>query len=310
LVDRIRFSLGLPPELEYDRLVADGGDDRHAVTSDSAPPASYREITGSVADRALSVDTPYVAYLAPNFRSPVMADPAVRRALALATNAEGCVVAIGGQRAGAVAESIVNPTVLGYRPNPAFAGPDSGDPEAAQRLLAGTGLDLPVPLLFSYGAGEAVDRCAAALKETWDRAGFDVTLDPQPSTSVDALERLDKDSDVVLGYWGADWPSAITVTPPLFDSRQNITATTVGQDYGAYHSDRFNELVDEARRATELDAQTDALQRADLLLGEDVAYVPISVARFQLLHGSGVTGFVVTPASSGVPDLGPIGVTG
>ena len=35
------------------------------------------------------------------------------------------------------------------------------------------------------------------------------------------------------GGWGADWPSAITVTPPLFDSRPNPTAASDGQDYGA-----------------------------------------------------------------------------
>jgi peptide/nickel transport system substrate-binding protein len=108
--------------------------------------------------------------------------------------------------------------------------------------------------------------------------------------------------------WGADWPSAITVTAPLFDSRPNLTENSDGQDYGAYKSDEFNKLVDEAQNATTLDEQTAALQEADKLLGEDVAYIPLEISRFYFLHGSKVTGFVNTPASSMYPDLGPIAV--
>ena len=35
-----------------------------------------------------------------------------------------------------------------------------------------------------------------------------------------------KDSDALMLPWGADWPSAITVTPPLFDSRINLAGIT------------------------------------------------------------------------------------
>jgi len=135
-----------------------------------------------------------------------------------------------------------------------------------------------------------------------------VTLDGLGDTYYDVIQKLDKSSDVIWAGWGADWPSAITVTPPLFDSRPNLTADSDGQDYGAYKSDKFNALVDQAQAATNLDDQTKALQEADKVLGEDTAYIPLEVANFYWLHGSKVTGYMNTPSSSSYVDLGPIGV--
>ena len=44
------------------------------------------------------------------------------------------------------------------------------------------------------------------------------------------------------------------------------------------------------------------------MLGQDVAYIPLEIAQFYFLHGSKVTDFTTTPASSSYPDLGAIGV--
>jgi peptide/nickel transport system substrate-binding protein len=306
LPNTIEFKVGLTPENQYDRLIADT--DPNAVTGTSAPPAYYSQIEGAVADRSVLVDSPYVYYLVPYFRSPEMKNVKVRQALALATNADAYNVALGGEKAGKVAESVVNPSVVGYQPNPAFDGSNSGDTEAAKKLLESAGVSMPVPIKFTYPSSETADKWAAALKDTWDKAGFDVTLDGLGDTYYDVIQRPDKDSDVMWGGWGADWPSAITVTPPLFDSRPNLTSASDGQDYGAYDSAAFNKLVDEAQHASDLDAQTAALQKADVQLGKDVAYIPLSVARFFMMYGSKVTNYVATPASNGFPDLGAIGV--
>ena len=287
LPNTIQFQIGLTPENQYDRLIADT--DPNAVTGTSAPPAYYSQIEGAVADRSVLVDSPYVYYLVPYFRSPEMKNLDVRRALALATNADAYNVALGGEKAGKVAESVVNPSVVGYQPNPAFDGSNSGDTEAAKKLLESAGVSMPVPIKFTYPSSETADKWAAALKDTWDQAGFDVTLDGLGDTYYTVIQKPDKDSDVMWGGWGADWPSAITVTAALFDSRPNLTANSDGQDYGAYDSDEFNKLVDEAANASDIDAQTAALQQADELLGQDYAYIPLSITKSYMLHGSKVT---------------------
>ena len=306
LPDSIHFDIGQTTETIYDQLIADSGDAQYGVTGQRVPPAYYSQIEGPVADRSTLESSPYVDYLVPNFRR--MTDPKVRQALLVATNAEGWITAGGGEKAYGPAESIVNPAVVGYQPNPAFSGPQQGDPEAAKQLLTDAGVTMPYPLTFTYPSSETADKQAAALKDTWDQAGFDVTLDGLGDTYYDVIQKPDKDSDVIWGGWGSDWPSAITVTAPLFDSRPNLTENSDGQDYGAYKSDEFNALVDEAQNAGTLDEQTAALQQADILLGQDVAYIPLEIAQFYFLHGSKVTNFTTTPASSMYPDLGAIGV--
>lgn len=307
LPDEIEFDFGQAIETTYDRLIADDDGDQQAVTSDVAPPVDYSQITGAVAARSSRVPSPYVIFLAPNFRSGVMTDPAAREALQVATNIDAYLAALGGDNAGVPAESVVHPAVAGYRKNPAFAGSNAGDPDAGRQLLEDAGIDTPVPITLTYPASETGDNAAAALKETWDQAGFEVTLDGEVGP-YEADGRPGEDSEVTLVGWGADWPSAITVVPPIFDSRINLTADSHGNDVGAYDSDEFNALADQAQAAGTLEQQSAALQRADALLGKDIAYIPLQVVRFYLLHGSRVTGYVSTPSSYGYPDLGPIGV--
>lgn len=294
-------------ELIIDRLIADSGDDQYAVAAPNIPPTRFSAIQGPVADRAVSTLSPYNFYLVPNMKS--MDNVEVRRALATATNLDGVVKARGGDLAATVADSIVNVGVTGYQPNPAFADANPvGDPEAAKGMLEAAGVDMPYPIQFTYSSSETNDQIAAVLKEGWDAAGFETTLDPLTDTYYDVISKPEKDSDVMMAGWGADWPSAMTVTPPLFDSRPNFSSTTCGQDYGCYQSDEFEALVDEAANSTDIESQAAVLAEADAVLGEDVAYIPLYVLKNYYLRGSKVTGYVVTPSTSMYPDLGAIGV--
>ncbi len=307
LPDQINFQVGQTSETIYDRLIADNGADQTAITSQRVPPAYYSQIEGAVKDRSVLVKSPYVDYLTPNFRR--LKDLKVREALKMATDTTGWINAGGGSKAYSPAESIVAPAVNGYQPNPAFSGPQQGDPAAAKKMLEDAGVKLPYPINFTYPTSDTADKQAAALKQTWDKAGFKTTLDGLGDTYYDVIQKPTKTSDVIWGGWGSDWPSAITVTAPLFDSRPNLTSGSDGQDYGAYKSDKFNALVDQAQSASSLADQTKSLQEADKVLGEDVAYIPLEISNFYFLHGSKVTGYMNTPSSSSYPDLGPIGVS-
>ncbi|MFT4287640.1 ABC transporter substrate-binding protein [Nocardioides sp.] len=306
LPDEIVFKIGQPVETIYDQLISDS--DQTAITGNRVPPADYSQLQGAVLDRYYTIESPYVDYLVPNFKSPRMADVKVRQALAAATNINAWITAGGGEKAYKPAESIVNPAVVGYQDNPAFSGSNDGDVDAAKQLLAEAGVTTPYKIKFTYPQSETADKQAAALKQTWDEAGFEVTLDPLGDTYYDVIMKPNEDSDIYWAGWGADWPSAITVTAPLFDSRPNLSKGSNGNDYGAYESDAANAAFDKAYNATTLDEQTAALQDADTILGEDVAYIPLEIAVFNFLYGSKVAGFTTTPSSNGFPDLGAIGV--
>ncbi|MBZ5741187.1 ABC transporter substrate-binding protein [Nocardioides mangrovi] len=317
--DKLR--LALPDEIDYqiftaaepilDRLVADS--DPNAITSARIAPSYFSQIEGPVADRASLVESPYTNYLVPNQKT--LTDPKVRQALALATDVNGYIKAEGGDKAGVPAESIINPNLPGYTEQEAFSGSNDGDPEAAKALLEEAGVDMPYPITYTYGQSETQDKTAAILKEGWEAAGFKVTLDPLADTYYDVINQPDKDSDVVWAGWGADWPSAMTVLPPLFDSRTNFArdangnVTNLGQDYGYYQSDEFEGLIDQAATAPDIDTQNDLLTQADTVLANDTAYIPLDTSVFYWLRGSAITGFMTDAASNSYPDLGPIGVT-
>jgi len=311
LPDKIVFTQGLSNEVIAGRLIADSGNDKDAVTDRSVPPSFYTRINGPVAQRATLVDSPYVDYLTPNFNR--IKNQKVRQAMLLATNTQGWINAGGGSKAYKHASSIVNPALIGYQANQAFQIPASGKPDytGAKRLLQQAGVTMPYPIKFTYDGGTPTsDKQAAALKDGWEKAGFKVSLDPLTETYYDVIQKPNADSDVIWGGWGADWPSVSTVIPPLFDSRINLTSASNGQDYGNYRSDAVNQMIDQAAQQTSVQDAAKVYAQIDTQLGKDVAYIPLEIQRFYLLHGSKVSGYLQSPASNGYPDLGGIGVNG
>lgn len=297
-------------ELFNDRLIQDSGDDQYAITSARVTAQQLPKVqSGPVSERYVNVVSPFTDYLVMNHKK--LTDPKVREALAVSLNATGYIKALGGELVAEPADSIVNPGTAGYKPNPAFEGisDGEGDPEAAQALLKEAGVKTPFPIKLSYPKTPTADKAMAVLQESWNEAGFDVTLDGQGDTYYDVIAQPDKDSDVMWAGWGSDWPSAMTVIPPLFDSRPNISKTTCGNDYGCYHSDELNKILDEAANASNVEDQQAKMQEADAFLGKEYAYIPLDNQKFNWLYGSKVTGFTTTPASSGYPELGLIGVS-
>jgi len=308
LPDKIVFTQGLTNEVIASRLIADSGPDQQAITDRAIPPADYSQVTGAVANRATLVNSPFVDYLLPNFNK--IKNLKVRQALMMSTDSQGWRNAEGGDKAAKPAKSIVNPALIGYQPNAHFTAPQTGDPAAAKKLLQQSGQKVPYPIKFTYSGGTPTsDKAAAALKDGWKKAGFNVTLDPLADTYYDVINKPTADGDVFWGGWGADWPSIATVIPPLFDSRINLTSASNGQDYGNYRSDTVNNLIDKAANLGSVSEQAKVYAQIDDQLGKDVAYIPLEVTQFYYLHGSKVTGYLQSPASSGYVDLGSTGVT-
>jgi peptide/nickel transport system substrate-binding protein len=178
-------------------------------------------------------------------------------------------------------------------------------------MLQQAGVTMPYQIKFTYDGGTPTsDKQAAALKDGWEKAGFKVSLDPLTETYYDVIQKPNSDSDVMWSGWGADWPSIATVIPPLFDSRINLTSTSNGQDYANYRSDTVNHMIDRAAQQSSVQDAAKIYAQLDAQLGKDVAYIPLEIQRFYLLHGSHVSGYLQSPASNGYPDLGSIGVNG
>jgi len=177
LPDKIVFTQGLTPEVVNDRLISDTGQDQSAVTDQRIPPADYSQITGPVKDRSTLTDSPFTDYILPNFNR--IKNLKVRQALLASLNAQGWIDAGGGSKAYRPAKSLVNPALIGYKANPEFKYPPSGDVAAAKKLLQQSGEKVPYPIKFTYSGGTpTADKEAAALANGWKQAGFKVTPTP------------------------------------------------------------------------------------------------------------------------------------
>ncbi len=306
LPNEIIFKVGQTSEQITDQLAADAGANKGGVTQQSIPSSKFSEVLGPVASRTVSVTSPYVDYLVLNFKR--LTNLKVRQAIAMSTDDTGWVAAGGGPKAYKPATDIVSPLVKGYQPS-LFPG-GSGNPAGAKALLQSAGVQMPYPLTYTYPSTPTADAQARVLQTAWQAAGFKVTLQGVANSDVyyTNIQQPDQKADLIWAGWGADWPSAITVTAPLFDSRPNLTSKSNGQDYGAYKSDPFNALVDQAQTSSNLDDQTKFLQQADQVLAKDVAYIPLDIPIFYMIHGSEVMNYTNNAASNGYPDLGPIDV--
>ncbi len=307
LPDKIVFQEGVKTEVTAKRMIADSGTDKNAVTFDNLPPSSFSQITGPVADRAENPQSPFVDYLVPNFKK--LTNPKVREALLYATNRASYIAAGGGSKMYTPASSVVSPAVKGYTKNPIFSKvPEKGDIAKAKKLLKEAGVKTPYPIKLTYRSRGTMDKQMSALKETYDKAGFKVTLNGVTETYYSTIQNPHDDSDLKWGGWGADWPAMSTVIPPLFDSRRNLTSSSNGQDYGGYQSKKVNKLIDKAATQTSVEAAAKVYAQVDKQLAKDVAYIPLDFQKFYWLHGSNVTGYINNPAVAMYPDLAVLGV--
>ena len=309
--DQITFVEGLSDDVIGQRLISDQGSDKSAVTDHQLVPSMQPQVLNNqqLKSRSEVVDSPFVDYLVPNFKR--LQNPLVREALAVSTDKAGYITAQGGQTFGRPAQTVVNPSILGYKDFNAFHAPDTGDPARAKQLLTQVGVKLPYPITLTYQGGTPTsEKWAAALKSGWEKAGFAVTLNELTDTYFDVIQNPSNATkyDVTWAGWGADWPSASTVIPPLFDSRVNLSSASNGNDYGYYDNPTVNRKIDDAFGMTDLNKQAAAWGDLDEELAKDVAYIPLSYDRFFLIWGSHVGGFIDNPAMSDYPDLGSLEV--
>jgi peptide/nickel transport system substrate-binding protein len=309
--DKIVFTEGVADEVIAQRLISDSGNDKFAVSDRRIPPSMRPQILSNPAmkGRSENVLSPFMDYVVPNFKK--LTDPKVRQAMAISTDKAGYVAASGGTTSGTPSQTMISPDVLGYKAFNAFNAPDKGDPVKAKALLTEAGVTIPFPITYTFQGGSPTSQKAAAvLKAGWESAGFAVTLNELTDTYYDVIQNPANAAkhDIAWGGWGADWPSASTVVPPLFDGRIQLNKASTGNDYGYYENPEVGKMIDAAFAETDLAKQAKMWGDMDEFLAKDVAYIPLQNQKFFLAWGSGVKGWVDNPSVSNYPDLGAVGV--
>ena len=308
--EQIVYQEGVPVETAISTIMRDAGLNSVEVTGDSAPPVLQHNIMSTPSIKALSTNprAPFVDYLLPNFSRPTMANLKVRQALAVGTNREAYVTALGGDTAAEATHAMINKSLPAYRDLNPLDVPPRGDATRARSLLQASGLPLPVRITVAYRKGTIADTAMAALQNGWQDAGFSVTLEGLESdyfttiTSVQNSRRY----DVMWAVGSAEWPSGSSVIPSLFDSRLNLTASSSGQDYGRFSSPGVNAKIDAAAKIPDASLREKAWGDLDMELATQVAAIALTNQKYMYVHGGGIRNYIDNPALASTVDLATV----
>jgi peptide/nickel transport system substrate-binding protein len=306
------YQEGVPVQTVLSRIMTNAGSDSQAVTADSAPQVLQNDILSNPALSARSSNPrgPFVDYLLPNFSRPAMARPAVRQALAMATNRQGYRTALGGASAAEPTYAMINKSLPAYRDFNPLNVPLSGDTAKAHALLQASGLPLPVPITVAYRKGSPADTAMAALQQGWRAAGFVVTLVGIQTCYFTNIATVanSRHYDVMWAVGSAQWPSGSSVIPSLFDSRLNLSASSSGQDYGRFASSAVSAKIDAASLIPDAAHREKAWADLDQGLAADVADIALTNSKSVFVHGAGVADYVDSQALFGTVDLATVSV--
>jgi len=310
--DRIDYQEGIETQTVAQQIMADGDNSREAVSLGSAPPAIQQHIVtvDALKERSVTAATGLVDYLAPNLTSPIFAKVQARQALAVATNREAYVTALGGGTTGRPTSTLIPQSLPAHHDEDPLAAGNRGDADRAKVLLGQAGLSLPVPLRVVYRSSPVADKAMAALVAGWTEAGFAPTLTPlkddyfatigQPSAA--------KSYDVFWSNWAPAWASASTILPALFDSSMNISAAGPGRDYGYFASTATNAEIQVIGAMADRTKREEAWAALDVKLLEQGAYIGLAERRALYIAGSDVRNLSANEVIGGVVELADIAV--
>ena len=218
-------------------------------------------------------------YVGFNTLSPVVSDPAVRRALAVGLDRQS-IIEIAGGGYGTLADSLFNTPVFVYEAgrNPQYAY----DPAQAQQMLTDAGwtdsdgdgiLDkdgIPMHVRIAYsGTWSLMQAVAPVVYDNWRALGVDVELAALDDSAVyeEIYDNVtsEKPYDAMLGGWGLFGPEP--------DHYRSYYADATA--FFAYDNPEITALFEQGRSETDAAARYDIYAQIDSLLWQELPMIPI-----------------------------------
>jgi peptide/nickel transport system substrate-binding protein len=291
--DRWEVHFGIDPLVLDQRIMQSAGNDAFAVQYGQIQPQNLGVIftdpdhtTAEYGARAISGFDPYSRYYW--IDNNKVKNVKIRQAMAVALDREAIRLNIGGAFAGGFADGLVKPNIGGdYAPTgfwDTFFGKaidPHGDPELAKKLITESGEAAPA-LTFNFADTPVNGRTAAIVIDSLGKAGFTVTPAPlEPGKYYSIVFDPAKSGQFGTAGWGADWPNASTVLPPLLTQAG-------GWDLSQLDDPVINAEVDTA--LTELDRSKQQLlwQALNKKSAEAVHTLPTFFGLSQTIGGTGV----------------------
>jgi peptide/nickel transport system substrate-binding protein len=274
---RFIAEFGETAEQQANAIKADQGTDTYSIMGANVPPSLLPTVQGdpSVASRVASGFTQFVWYLSINNQR--VTSLSERRALNYAFNKRAFLQALGGSTAGVVANTLLSPTTIGYRDYNAY--PYS--PSRAKKLLNGR----KPRLVFAFPNTARWQTLSVTVQNTLQQAGFSITTKPIDSASYySQIGMKNNPYDLYFAGWGSDWPSGLTIIPPVFDGR-NIAAQG-NSTYPYFNSDAVNARIDTLQKESANKAAPGWAALDKTIMTDYAPVVPVWYDRAYQLHGS------------------------
>lgn len=289
--DSWTFELGVQNPALTTRLEQSTGADADAIALSTAADASQSDtILGGTQYKARTVSQyqPYVEYL--NINMTRVTDLNVRKAIAAAFPMGQVQKLYGGPSQLDQGTTLISPTVGGWTKADPFGllAHPNGDPATAKSLLSTAGKS-GYKLVFAYANTPRWQKISVALKNAYDAAGFNFVPQPlDPTTYYTKIGDPKNQYDVYRTGWGADWPVASTVVPPLLDGR---LIGAGDPDYSHFNDPATNTQIDQINANPDVAAASKQWNDlANQVLTNFVPQVPFGFDKFLQVYGTGIGG--------------------
>jgi len=304
--DQWEVDFGIDPKVMDQRLMASSGNDAYAIQYGNIQPENLATIfsdpetpTAKFAGRAVSGFDPYARYYWINVNK--VKNVKIRQAMAVALDRNAIRLNIGGAFAGDYADGVIKPNIgPDYAPTGLWDSllgekvPDSGDPAFAKQLIAQSGEAAP-KLTFDFPNTPTNAKTAAIVISSLGKAGFTVTPNPiEPGQYYSVVFDPQKGHEFGTGGWGADWPNASTVIPPLFTQKG-------GWDLSQLDDPAVNQAVEAAQVELDRTKQEADWQALNKEAAQNVWVIPTFFGLSQTLAGSKVGPIYRWPAYGSWP---------
>jgi len=306
LPDKWEVDFGIDPKVIDQRLMTPSGVDETAIGYGGVQPenlatifADSKTANADYTGRAFSDYDPYARYYWVNVNK--VKNVKIRQAMAVALDRDAIRKNIGGAFAGDFADGFIKPNIgADYAPTGFFDSffgksvPGTGDPALAKQLIADSGQAAPT-LVFNFADTPTNQKTAAIVISSLGLAGITVTPAPlEPGKYYSIVFDPAKAGDFGTGGWGADWPNASTVIPPLFTQKG-------GWDLSQVDDATFNTDVATAQQTLDRTAQEGLWQALNKRATENIFAIPTFFGVAQDLAGTKVGGLYRWPAYGSWP---------
>jgi peptide/nickel transport system substrate-binding protein len=249
--DRFGFTFGVDRGNISDRLLRDDGTDKNAASLDrTLRNTDLQHVTDDPSVNARFITNKDACVDSIVLNNQKIVDPEVRHAIAVAIDRGALHTVYGGDLFGSLADSVLSPTLPGYKPVNLNLKPN-GDPDAAKQMLAGK--SVPTLHYLAYQGSdrdiEVANQVAAKLKPV----GVDVVVDLASSNNTYDNAMVGDDPPALSTYgWCYDWPTSSSVVPPLLGpdaSGKTFSPTNYSRYYDPAVSSEIRQLSSSTENA-------------------------------------------------------------